>query len=299
VHTLQTGYALARHAGEGQTLINALVGMAIANMMSKQVETLAQQPGAPNLYWALTELPDPLVDMRPGIEAEWAMIYLSYPDLRDLDKKDYSAEQWRERLNKLTGAILSFTDGAPKISSELITTALAMTGYPMAKQGLVDQGLKPEEVEAMPVPKVILLYTMRTYEKLRDDIFKWFAVPYPQAVTGMEKAQAELNSGLRREVIPFASMLLPAVRAAHSAGARSERAIAALRVIEAIRLYGAAHHGNLPEKLSEITEVPVPNDPTSGKPFTYRRTGTTAILESPGGKRYGLRYEITFAPKGK
>ena len=299
VHTLQTGYALARHAGEGQTLINALVGIAITSIMSKQVETFIEQPGAPNLYWALTNLPDPLVDMRPGIETEWAMINLSYPDLRNLDKKDYSPEQWRERLNKLTGAVLSFADGAPKIGSELITTALAMKGYPLAKQGLIEEGYKPEEVEAMPVPKVVLLYTMRTYEELRDEIFKWYAVPYPQALAGMEKAQADLRDGLRREVIPFASILLPALQAAHRADARGRRTIAVLRVVEAVRLYGAAHEGNLPEKLSDITQVPVPNDPMTGNPFIYRRTGTTAILESPGGEQHGLRYELTFAPKGK
>jgi hypothetical protein len=297
VHTLQTGYALSRHAGQGETLINGLVGIAIAKMMSKQVETFIEQPGAPNLYWALTDLPDPLVDMRPGIETECAMIYLSYPELRDLDKKDYSPEQWRERLNKLTGAIFSFADFAPKISSELITTALTMRGYPMARQGLIDWGYTPDDVEAMPVPKVILLYTMRTYEQLRDDIFKWFAVPYSQALAGIEKAQAELKTGLRREVIPFASLLLPAVRAAHFAGARSQRTIAVLRVIEAIRLYGAAHDGNLPEKLSDITEVPVPIDATTGQPFMYQRTGKTATLESPGGEHHGLRYELTFAPK--
>lgn len=299
VHTLQTGYALGRHAGEGQTLINALVGMAITGIMSKQVETFVQQPGAPNLYWALTELPDPLVDMRPGIEAERAMIYLSYPELRDLDKQDYSPEQWRERLNKLTETILSFGGGGPPVGSEVITTALALKGYPMARQGLIDRGYKPDEVEAMPVPKVVLLYTMQTYEDLRDDLFKWFGVPYWQARPGLQKAQENLKDGLRREVIPFASMLLPALQAAHFAGARGERTIAVLRVIEAIRLYGAAHDGKLPEKLSEITDVPVPTDPTTGEPFMYRRSGEIAVLESPGGKGHGLRYEITFAQKGK
>ena len=297
-HTLQTGYALARHVGEGQTLINALVGIAITGIMSKQVETFIEQPGAPNLYWALTNLPDPLVDMRPGLEAEWAMIYLSYPELRNLKAKDDSPEQWRDRLNNMMGKLLSFSGGPPSIPSELATTALSLKGYPLARQGLIEQGYKPEEVEAMPVPKVILLYTMRTYEELRDDIFKWFAVPYPQALGGMEKAEAGLKDGLRREVIPFAGILLPALQAAHRADARGRRTIAVLRVIEAIRLYGAAHDANLPEKLSDIAEVPVPNDPMTGNPFIYRRSGTTAILESPGGKQYGLRYELTFAPKG-
>jgi len=296
VHTLQTGYALGRHVGQGQTLINGLIGMAISRMMCKQVETLIQHPGAPNLYWALTNLPDPLVDMRPGIETEWAMIYLSYPELRNLKDQDYTPEQWRTRLNKITTDIMSLTGDAPGIRSELLTAALALKGYPMAKQALIDQGFKPDEVEAMPVPKVVLLHTMRTYEELRDDLFKWFAVPYYQAQEGMDKAEGNLRDGRRREVIPFASILLPAIKAAHFAGARDERSIAVLRVVEAIRLYGATHDGNLPDTLSDIAEVPIPIDPTTGEPFVYQRTGKTAVLESPGGERQGLRYEITFAP---
>jgi hypothetical protein len=299
VHTLQTGYALAQHVGRGQTIINGLVGIAIAKMMSKQVETLIQRPDAPNLYWALTNLPHPLVDVRPGLDTEWSMLYLSYPELRDLQSKDYTPEQWRERLNKLAETLFSLNGGGPPVGIDVVTTALALKGYPLARQGLIEQGYRPDEVEAMPVPKVILLYTMRTYEELRDDLFKWFAVPYYEAREGIDKAEGNLRDGLRREVVPFASVLLPAIKAVHLAGARSERSIAVLRVIEAIRLYGAAHDGKLPNELSDITDVPVPGDPTTGRPFVYQRNGTSAVLESPGGQRYGLRYEITFAPKGK
>ncbi len=299
VHTLQTGYALAQHVGQGQTIINGLVGIAIARMMSKQVETLVQQPGAPNLYWALTHLPNPLIDMRPGFEAEWSMLYLSYPELRNLDEQVYSPAQWRERLNKLTGDIFSLTSGTPEIGSELVTTGLALKGYPMARKGLIEQGYDPDEVQAMPVPKVVLLYTMYTYEDLRDETFKWFATPYWQSRAGLDRANRQLAEGRRREVIPIASVLLPAIAAAHRADAQSRRTIAALRVIEAIRLYGAAHDGKLPNRLSDIEAVPVPIDPTTGNGFIYRLTGKTAALESPGEKRHGLRYQITFAAKGK
>jgi hypothetical protein len=299
LYALQTGYAVARHIGQGQTIINGLVGISVARTMSKQVETFVQQPGAPNLYWALTHLPDPLVDMRPGFEVEWAAIYLSYPELRNLEDKNYSPEQWRQQLNKLTGLLASLDGPGPSFGSKLAVTALAVKGYPLAKRGLMELGYGPDEVEAMPVPKVILLYTMQTYEELRDDLFKWFAVPYWQAQKGVENAEENLKLGLRREVIPIASMLLPAIRAAHRADARSRRTIAVLRVVEAIRLYGAEHDGRLPEKLSDITDVPIPSDPTTGKPFVYQRTGETAVLESPGGNRHGLRYQITFAPKGK
>ncbi|HEV3417113.1 MAG TPA: hypothetical protein VG056_09880, partial [Pirellulales bacterium] len=46
IHTLQTGYALGRHVAQGPTLINGLVGVTIAGLMSNQVETLIQQPDA-------------------------------------------------------------------------------------------------------------------------------------------------------------------------------------------------------------------------------------------------------------
>jgi hypothetical protein len=62
---------------------------------------------------------------------------------------------------------------------------------------------------------------------------------------------------------------------------RLERRIAALRVIEAIRLYAAAHDAALPESLGQITEVPVPEDPATGKPFEYHRDGSSATVSGP------------------
>ena len=61
---------------------------------------------------------------------------------------------------------------------------------------------------------------------------------------------------------------------------RIDRHVAVLRVIEALRLHAAAHNGALPESLSQITEVPVPNDPATGEPFIYRAADSAAILHS-------------------
>jgi hypothetical protein len=52
-------------------------------------------------------------------------------------------------------------------------------------------------------------------------------------------------------------------------------------VIKAIRLYAAAHDKALPETLTQIIEVPVPDDPATGKPFEYRSTGNSALLSGP------------------
>ena len=62
---------------------------------------------------------------------------------------------------------------------------------------------------------------------------------------------------------------------------RLDRRVAALRVVEAIRLYAASHDGKLPEELIQITEVPVPEDPATGKPFEYCRDGAASVLTLP------------------
>jgi hypothetical protein len=76
--------------------------------------------------------------------------------------------------------------------------------------------------------------------------------------------------------------------------------IAALRCIEALRDYAATHDRQLPAQLSDISDVQLPNDPATGKPFAYRLEGSKAILEvaPPRGgiPSEGLRYEITIAP---
>ena len=83
VYTLQTGLALARHVGEGVTLIQDLVGMAIAKLMIAQLEEMIQQPDAPNLYWALTELPRPFFDLRKALQGEKMGLYTDLPELRN------------------------------------------------------------------------------------------------------------------------------------------------------------------------------------------------------------------------
>jgi hypothetical protein len=79
---------------------------------------------------------------------------------------------------------------------------------------------------------------------------------------------------------------------------RLNRHVAILQCIEAMRLYAAAHEGKFPKQLSDITLVPVPDDPVAHKAFVYTRTGAKAVLEMPALKgatdRDTIRYELSF-----
>jgi hypothetical protein len=77
---------------------------------------------------------------------------------------------------------------------------------------------------------------------------------------------------------------------------RLDRHISALQCIEALRLYAGTHGGKFPDKLSDVTEVSVPADPVTKKPFSYSRTGPKAVLEVTGTEgsdgRDAVRYEL-------
>jgi hypothetical protein len=76
---------MGRHVGGGPSLMHALVGAACATLVLEQVETWIQQPGSPNLYWALTNLPRPFVDFGKAMEAEKISLDSFFGrDLRDM-----------------------------------------------------------------------------------------------------------------------------------------------------------------------------------------------------------------------
>jgi hypothetical protein len=83
---------------------------------------------------------------------------------------------------------------------------------------------------------------------------------------------------------------------AHLLMNRLDRHVAALQCVEALRLYAGAHNGKFPDKLREITEVAVPENPVNKKPFVYHRTGSKAVLEAsaPNGAtaKDAMRYRL-------
>lgn len=146
IDSMQIGLAMAKHLGEAPALVQGITGVAIGALMLNRVGDFVQRPDAPSFYWALRDLPKPLVDLT----VEW---------------------------------------------------------------------------EPRSIPKRV-----------------------------------------------------------HMLMNRLDRHLTMLQCIEALRLYAGAHDGKFPNKLSEITQVTIPSDPVSKKPFIYRRSGSEAVLEGPSVK---------------
>ncbi len=67
---MQAGFAMAKQLGEAPTIMQSLVGVAVAAMMCREVEYFVQAKDAPSLYAALADLPEPLVNIEKAIEFE-------------------------------------------------------------------------------------------------------------------------------------------------------------------------------------------------------------------------------------
>jgi len=162
-----------------------------------------------------------------------------------------------------------------------------------------------DKVDAMAPAQVILLCLEGIKDDLRDDFFKSVYLPASQALPVAEAADKRLKATPNTETTRLPRTFLPAIPKVIVANNRLERKIAALRIIEALRLYAAGHDGQLPEKLSDITEVPVPLDPGTGKPFEYQREKDMATLIAPPlsvqstyiSAPTGQRYRLTLKSK--
>jgi hypothetical protein len=309
-HWLETGFAFSQHVGNGPFLINSLIGLACANQFADCLFDFVEQPDAPNVYWSLTALPRPMIDLRESMDFEYRLLDLQYPDLADLDRPR-SAEQWDAVLKKMRTEYQYFREylvtgngiwPKPLAGEAAKDSASKSPDLPAARKYLIERKkIAPDKVDDMPPAQILLLYLVDTYNEFRDDSFKAAYLPYPEARRAFAEAESRRKAAPNTEGRRFADAWFPAIANVQRAQNRLDRKIAAVRVIEALRLHAASHDGALPDKLSEVTIVPIPDDPGTGKPFEYQRDGDGATLISriPNEKpsATGLRYRLVMKKK--
>ena len=306
--TMKIDYRLARDVAKVPFLVNGLIGIAEASMANGTIVDSIGQPNSPNLYWAIAELPDPLVDLRPAARFEMDFGPRMFPFIHNAETTDHSPAEWNRLYTQSMRDLSAVGDGSIPAQTEfghgLSATAFALIGYPYAKARLIADGMEPDRVECMAVGQVMAIYTERNYLQFANDFEKLWYVPFWEMRRQLDAVESRLRKanpmegGSDREVLR--SSLNYCQRRKQSAPHRCDwiADIAALRIIEALRMYAASHAGGLPKSLDEITEVPVPLNPATGQPFVYRLDGQTAVLELPasdGIPGYNRRFEINIA----
>ncbi|MEN0110243.1 MAG: hypothetical protein AAF805_05930 [Planctomycetota bacterium] len=310
IEHLRTMYRLGRDCGAEPLIVCGLIGVAITQMAGSGVTDLIAAPDAPNLYWALTELPAIPVRFEEAVRLELELGPRMFEALDDPDNAERTAAEWNAVWRRV-GALSDILDGlgglqrTPEpweaIGAELLPTAAGLTGYSHAKRRLVEWGFDADEIEAMAVGQVLSIYSARVYKIATDAFQKGWSLPYPEGrrvmyeAEGALRSMAPLSNSDNRELLPIATMIVPAIQATQTAQYRCARQLAVLRVIEALRMHAARNDGRLPRSLAEVACVPIPDNPMTGAPFTYHRSGRQGVIDLPAWEGWvtATRYEIT------
>ncbi|QEG39694.1 hypothetical protein [Roseimaritima ulvae] len=298
-------FALARHLGKDDFLVCNLVGVAIGSIGWNDLLYVVQHPDAPNLYWALAALPDPLVDNRRAMAIEHQLLYLQLPALKEVSVEPRSAEYWQVFLDRLAAEPNSlYTEFGWDASDAETRRAMMVAGiaasYPSAKKYLIDVvALPPEQVEAYPTAQVVLLAMVKFYDHWRDEYFKWEHVPFWQRHTTPDGADrsSRLSAAAKQAgwfALP-ADTLIPLLGSIDTTEVRLQQQIALLQTVESIRAYAAAHGGDLPASLQDL-ELPAPVDPHTGQPLRYERNADHAVLTGQTNRSIETRLIVRIAP---
>jgi hypothetical protein len=293
VRTAKTMFALARHLGEYPAVAANLAGISFAQLALDALEETVQQSGCPNFYWALTDLPTPLVELRRGVQGDRSLVEAELKALRaDVPMTAAQLEEFVSRLSGGLGFAREQAGQEPRSLRAILATRAKVTSRVQAahKRLVVAEGLSAVFQKFDPV-QIILLDEKRDYETRRDERLKLLGLPLWQ----IDALILFEEPGAGGDCL-FADLLPQIIKARREQG-RLEQRIALLRHVEALRMYAADHKAQVPVTLADVA-VPLPVDPFTGKSFAYKSDGATAHLQGwmprSGEKNSAgiIRYEI-------
>ncbi len=299
---------MSRHIGMDDFLVSYLVGCAVLGITLEDTMLLQEHADCPNLYWAFAQLPSPLLDPDRCIAFERQFMYLQIPKLKEIGTTPRSPEYWTEFVadfakrtsdidqynNESNPAVISRVQGEKRVAS--IQKGIEES-VPQATEYLLARGiLTKQSVDVYPKEQLVFMAMKDYYDVSRDDHFKWVRTPYNLAIAKI----AATNDQMQKDRAKFGLLtaftfgLLPNLDGFLTAITRTRQRVAVIQAIEAIRMAGAENGGKLIDSLDQAP-VPVPNDPFTGKPFSYQVNGKVAILSSDLPTHSPVRIELQFA----
>jgi len=295
VKSARVGMEMAKHIGDQPTLVCPLVGIAIHGIMHAALMELLDRPDSPNLYWAVTNRPNPYFNFGQSVQAEKAMLYQMFPLLKKAtdDPDSFSEEQWKLLCQQADLMIQDFLqeeveNAPPDVQFPVISVE---TAYPNAREWLKQQGKiqgkTDGEIDAMSKEKVVGLQMVREIQVLWGDHYNAVYLPiWEHLKDDPERDEPFFFRQSLTHWSPYARILggrfTPAIDMGRKAFRRVQLQNDTLRISQALRIYMAEHDGKLPEKLEDIKSVPVPRiDPYTGNPFRYRLENGVGIIEVP------------------
>jgi hypothetical protein len=293
--------AMGPHLSQEPFLVSNLVGAACVGIGMQQVHYLSEHVDAPNLYWAIAQLPNPLIDLNQSLAYEREFLFQQVKVLQEVDDTPKPNSYWNEFLERFTESMKGIGTSSDEMEVILSSGKAGLTlaigaNVPKAREYLVEiESISNTKLDTLPNTQIFFLAMRRFYERYRDEEFKCSFLPN-HAREKVKSDFADREDLLRQYgfmIIPT-FYFLPLVQAAQAASVRSQQQIALWQTIESIRHHLATNNNTFPVTLAEL-ELPVPHDPVSSEPFEYMIHEKGATLK--GAANPGLQYQFELRTK--
>jgi hypothetical protein len=275
---LRIGLTMASHLADGKSLLSDLVGIAITSVLMDVVYHWISIPDSPNLYWSLTELPEPWIDTRKSIRHELNTIYRSVPLLLEMKKRSVSdAEvqlafrQFIQQSKPLSPLEAMQWQGA--------SVLLQLTRYPQARDYLLKNGYGENQVKALGKMQTLAMQMLHEYDAEREPILQALCLPTHQGLPRLEEWAKEHKKRVEKTdnlFLRIHGLSTPSFIKVWHAQARLERLMVTLRAVELLRA-----QRKFPAKWAELDSGLI--DPVTGKPLDdwYHLEENRAVLHMP------------------
>ncbi len=107
ITTMQQQYRLGHDVAKVPFLVCGLIGIAIDSMSNGTLIDLIANPDSPNMYWALTELPQPPINLQPAARFEMDFGPRMFPFIDHAETAEHAPQEWNRLF---TQAIRRFSE---------------------------------------------------------------------------------------------------------------------------------------------------------------------------------------------
>jgi hypothetical protein len=280
VYSLQTIFNMSRHMDVHPTLISHLVGTAITTSSFSAIDEFISQPGSPNLFWAFTYTPKPLLSLERGIQGERMMVMNELKAFTDA-RHPWTKEEFKLAKEKFSNIASVFGNSISPSEKKIVDEWLPSlfwdeTFLSKQRKKLVDAGFPADQVKLFHPEQLTLHYLKEQILIRLDESLKWMFVPTPESIKYIQAfEESKYIQSKAPEDIAFNLVILSNFRF-RIAQVRTEQRLAMYQVIEAIRLHLNTNK-ELPKQLKDI-KYPLPLDPVSGKEFLWELNNQGGLL---------------------
>ena len=270
--------------------VNHAASIGLQGRMMGAVARIMQHPASPNLYWALRSIPSPTRNLARAIDGSNALTFIDVPELGGTRQGELTEDVWTKAVSGLRSKLANVAaqmHGNDEERRDLATRASDLQQIAANEQAILPSAtahyaatrkISLKDAAAIGNAKLVDVFYFEMWQANAEQFLAAASLPYSQMLPLMKAANDDYNRLKKQQASnPFFAYDLSPYRVVIK-NAQLDQTIAALAAIEAIRAYAADHDGALPPSLDAITQAPPPENPLTGKPFSYKVIGDQAVL---------------------